>query len=91
MIQVSMFEAKTELSKPAKLLESGQEDVVYIVRNNSPVAQMTLIDPSRKTKRIGAAEGRFTIPDNFDTWDDEIEELFDARIGEYDTPCVLKV
>ena len=52
---------------------------------------MTLIDPSRKTKRIGAAEGRFTIPDNFDAWDDEIEELFDARIGEYDTPCVLKV
>ena len=36
MIQVGMFEAKTELSKPAKLLESGQEDVVYIVRNNSP-------------------------------------------------------
>lgn len=91
MIQANMLEAKKEPSKPAKLLESGQEDVVYIVRNNSPVAQMTLIDPSRETKRIGTAEGQFTIPDDFDAWDDEIEKLFDARIGEYDTPCVLKV
>ena len=77
MIQANMLEAKTELSKLIKLLETGQEDVVYIARNNVPVAQLTALDLPTNTKRIGAAKGKFSIPDDFDTWDAEVENMFE--------------
>lgn len=78
MVQANMLEAKTELSKLVKMLEDGREDVVYIARNNVPVVQMTLINLPEKTKRIGVAEGAFTVPDDFDAWDAEVESLFEA-------------
>ena len=78
MVQANMLEAKTDLSKLVKMLEDGQEDVIYIARNNVPVVQMTLISMPAETQRIGAAEGAFIVPDNFDTWDAEVESLFEA-------------
>ena len=80
MIQANMLEAKTELSKLIKLLETGQEDVVYIARNNVPVAQLTAVDLPADTKRIGAAKGKFSIPDNFDAWDVEVEDMFEGMV-----------
>ena len=80
MIQANMLEAKTELSKLIKLLETGQEDVVYIARNNVPVAQLTAVDLSANTKRIGAAKGKFSIPDDFDAWDAEVEDMFEGVV-----------
>ena len=29
-------------------------------------------------KRLGTAKGKFTIPDDFDHWDDEIADLFEG-------------
>lgn len=78
MVQANMLEAKTELSKLVRLLESGQEDVVYIARNNVPIVQMTLVDLPAESKRIGAAKGRFVIPDGFDEWDGEVEDMFEG-------------
>lgn len=78
MVQANMLEAKTELSKLVKMLESGQEDVVYIARNNVPIVQMTLVELPKETKRIGVAKGRFSLPDDFDAWDDEVEDMFEA-------------
>ena len=80
MIQANMLEAKTELSKLIKLLETGQEDVVYIARNNVPVAQLTAVDLPANTKRIGAAKGKFSIPGDFDTWDAEVEDMFEGIV-----------
>ena len=76
MIQVNMLEAKTELSKLVKLLESKQEDVIYLARNGTPIVQMVLIPEKSADNRIGVAEGKFKIPDGFDKWDKEIEEMF---------------
>lgn len=78
MVQANMLEAKTELSKLVKLLESGEEDMVYIARNNVPVVQMTLVSLPQENKRIGVAKGAFSVPDDFDDWDKEIEEAFEA-------------
>ena len=61
-----------------RLLESGQEDVVYIARNNVPIVQMTLVDLPVESKRIGAAKGKFVIPDEFDAWDGEVEDMFEG-------------
>lgn len=76
MTQVNMLEAKTDLSRLVKMLETRQEDVIYLARNGTAVAQMTLIPPMSAGKRIGVAEGKFRVPDEFDEWDREVEEMF---------------
>ena len=32
------------------------------------------------SKRIGVAEGKFKVPDEFDAWDKEIEEMFGGEL-----------
>lgn len=76
MTQVNMLKAKTDLSKLVKMLETGQEEVIYLARNGTAVVQMTLIQKTPASKRIGAAEGKSKVPDDFDAWDKEIEEMF---------------
>lgn len=76
MTQVNMLEAKTDLSKLVKMLETKQEDIIYLARNGTAVAQMTLIPKKSVKKRIGVAEGRFKVPDEFTAWDQEVEEMF---------------
>ena len=79
MVQANMLEAKTELSKLVRLLETREEDVVIIARNNVPVAQMTLVDlPPEGSSRIGIAQGQFSVPDDFDEWDSEVEGAFEV-------------
>lgn len=75
MTQVNMLEAKSDLSKLVKMLESQQEDVIYLARNGTPVAQLTLIPKKNAEKRIGVAEGKFKIPDEFSAWDKEVEDM----------------
>ena len=76
MTQVNMFQAKTELSRLIRLLETGQEDVIYLARNNRVVADLTLHSDVPVKKRIGAAKGMFTVPDDFDLWDRDVAEMF---------------
>ena len=80
MTQVNMLEAKTDLSKLVKMLETKQEEVIYLARNGTAVAQMTLIPKKPDKKRIGVAEGKFKVPDEFDAWDKEVEEMFGGEI-----------
>lgn len=80
MTQVNMLEAKTDLSKLVKLLETKQEEVIYIARNGSAVAQMTLIPKKEPVRRIGVAEGKFKVPDDFDAWDKEVEDMFGGEL-----------
>ena len=80
MTQVNMFEAKSNLSSLVKSLETNQEDVIYIARNGVPIVQITLIKQMPKNKRIGIAKGKFTIPEEFDDWDDEIIEMLGDKI-----------
>lgn len=79
-MQVNMLEAKTELSRLVKMLESNEEQVIYLARSGKPVVQMTLIPPKKKSKRIGAAKGSFEIPKDFDKWDDEILSAFSEEL-----------
>ena len=41
---------------------------------------MTLIPQKSVSKRIGIAEGKFTVPDDFDSWDQEVEEMFGGGV-----------
>ena len=80
MMQVNMFEAKSDLSKLVKMLETQQEDVIYIARNGVEVAQITLIPKTDISKRIGIAKGKFSISEDFDSLDDEISALFEGDL-----------
>lgn len=80
MAQVNMVDATDELSKLVNMLETKQEEIIYLTRNGTAVAQMTLIPKKTIQKRIGVAEGKFKVPDEFDTWDKEIQEMFGGEI-----------
>lgn len=80
MTQVNMLEAKTDLSKLVKMLETKEEEVIYLARNGTAVVQMTLIPKKPTSKRIGVAEGKFKVPEEFDVWDKEIEDMFGGEI-----------
>ena len=80
MTQVNMFEAKTDLSKLVRLLETREEDVIYLARNNKIVAEITLHQEIPATKRIGAAKGKFQVPDDFARWDKEVEAMFGGEV-----------
>ena len=80
MTQVNMLEAKTDLSKLVRLLETKQEDVIYVARNNKIIVDITLHQEVPATKRIGAAKGKFNVPEDFDAWDQEVEAMFGGAI-----------
>ena len=80
MIQVNMLEAKSDLSRLVRLLESKQEEAIYLARNGKAVVQMTLIPKGPAGRCIGVAEGKFKVPDEFDEWDEEVEDMFGGEL-----------
>lgn len=76
MIQVNMLETKNDLSRLVRMLESKEEDIIYIARNGKAVAQITLIPKEPVYNRIGVAEGKFKVPEDFAAWDKEVEDMF---------------
>ena len=82
MTQVNVLEAKNNLSKLIRMLESGDEDNIVISRNGVPVVQMTLLPKAPKRSIIGAAkkDGDFSWPENFNELDDEIADMFFGEI-----------
>lgn len=72
MLQVSVREAKADLSKLIRLVENKREDEVQIARNGRPVVKIVLIQPVPASKRIGIAEGKFLVPDDLDAGSEEI-------------------
>ena len=72
MMQVSVREAKADLSKLIRLVENKREDEVQIARNGRPVVKIVLINPVPVSKRIGVAEGKFVVPDDLDAGSEEI-------------------
>jgi len=64
MIQVTVHEAKTNLSKLIKKVQDGEE--VIIAKRNHPVVKLVLVDDEKPKRRIGTAKGRVIISDDFD-------------------------
>ena len=71
MMQVNVLEAKTDLSKLIRILETKKEDSITVARNGKPVVKMTLIEEAPVSKRIGIAKGRYKAPENFDACNEE--------------------
>lgn len=79
-MQVNILEAKTELSKLVRLIETGKEDHIIIARYGKPVVKMTLYNDVPVSKRIGVAKGKLKSPDDLDQYNDEIVQLFGGGV-----------
>ena len=80
MLQVNMFQAKTELSKLIKSLEDEEHKSIVIARNGRPVAKLTLYDASESTKmQLGKFSGKYHIPKDIDECNDEVLDLMEGR------------
>ncbi len=70
--QVNVHAAKTQLSKLLQRVEAGEE--IVIARNGTPVARLAPVE--KPPVQLGWAKGKVWIADDFDAWDDELEEMF---------------
>ena len=77
MCKIDILEAKTNFSKIIGILERKEESEVIVARAGKPVVKIVLYeDPIDVSKRIGVAEDKFVIPEDFDEPDDEIARMF---------------
>ncbi len=84
MKQVNIHEAKTHLSRLVEAAARGEPFV--IAKAGKPLVKVVPVEPAPETReerakrRIGFLEGRFTVPDDFDTFmQDEIVAMFEGK------------
>ena len=75
MQTVSLFDAKTHLSRLIDQIASGVETEIVISRNGKPVARVVPIEGD-VSRRIGVAKGEFKVPENIDAHNAEVATLF---------------
>ncbi|MCL4757569.1 MAG: type II toxin-antitoxin system prevent-host-death family antitoxin [Rhodocyclaceae bacterium] len=78
MQRVSLFDAKTHLSRLIDQIVTGAESEIVISRNGKPVARMLPIQAD-VSQRIGVAKGEFEVPDDIDAHNAEVAALFLGR------------
>ena len=79
MTRVNMHEAKTELSKLVRMLETKEEDYIVLARDGKAVAKIIPFRSGGERKLRGLLkndEPIVTSWDDFDAMDSEVAELF---------------
>jgi prevent-host-death family protein len=75
MKTVNIHEAKTHLSRLVEAAAKGEPFV--IAKAGKPLVKVVPVDAPAAPRRLGFMQGQFTVPDDFDTMDqEEIERLF---------------
>lgn len=78
MRQVNIHEAKTHLSRLVDAAAKGEPFV--IAKAGKPLVKVIAIEPAATLPRLGFMAGEFTVPDDFDTMDqEEIIRLFEGE------------
>lgn len=70
---VNVSEAKTNLSRLIDMAFHGEK--ITIAKNNLPLIDLVPHKPEEK-RTLGIREGKFTLPDNFNDEDPEINAMF---------------
>ncbi len=82
--QVTVHEAKTNLSKLLARVEQGEE--IVIARGSKPVAKLVRVEAAKKPRKLGGYEGQVWVADDFDKMSiEEFEMWKDAGIFSDDT------
>ena len=72
---VNMHEAKTQLSKLVEKAAKGEPFI--IAKAGKPLVKVVPVDTPTAPRRLGFLRGVVTVPDDFDTMEqEEIEKLF---------------
>lgn len=71
MTTISVYEAKTQLSRILRRVEAGEE--VVIARDGKPIARLVGVERA-KARQYGAGQGAIWIADDFNEPDDEASE-----------------
>jgi prevent-host-death family protein len=79
MPTVNMLEAKSTLSRLVEAVETGAESEIIIARNGRPAAKLVAITSRPAGKRIGAAKGKFVVPETIDADDATMVALFSGH------------
>ena len=80
-MQVSIFEAKANLSNLVRLVEAGKEDKIIISRYGKPVVKLVIYnDDTPVENRIGIAKGKLKTPVDLDRDNLMIQEMFGGQI-----------
>jgi prevent-host-death family protein len=75
MKTVNIHEAKTHLSQLVDAAAKGEPFI--IAKAGKPLVKVVPVDAPAAPRRLGFMQGAFTVPDDFDTMDqEEIEKLF---------------
>jgi prevent-host-death family protein len=75
MRTVNIHEAKTHLSRLVEAAAKGEPFI--IAKAGKPLVKVVPVDAPIAPKRFDFMKGQFTVPDDFDTMDQqEIEQLF---------------
>ncbi len=78
MTVVNMHQAKTNLSRLVEAVESGTEAAITISRNGKAAAMLVPV-PAQPRFRLGIANGKYKLPDDFDADNEEIARLFEGE------------
>jgi antitoxin (DNA-binding transcriptional repressor) of toxin-antitoxin stability system len=74
MKTVNIHEAKTNLSRLLKAVDSGER--LVIAKAGKPMYEVNLLQ-KKPVRRTGFLQGQFNVPDDFDTMmREEIEDMF---------------
>jgi len=76
MTIVTMIEAEANLARLVEAVANGSETEIVIARDGHPAARLVPVVAKPKGQRIGAAEGRWKIPDDIDEDNAMIAEMF---------------
>ena len=75
MRTVNIHEAKTHLSRLVEAAAKGEPFI--IAKAGKPLVKVVPVDALPAPRRFDFMKGQFTVPDDFDTMDqEEIEQLF---------------
>ena len=76
MHKVNMHQAKTNLSRLANMVQSGEK--VIIAKSGRPYVELIPYSKPKKQRTFGLLKDKIKLPDDFGELDDEISELFNA-------------
>ncbi|MBQ7733625.1 MAG: hypothetical protein IJT58_06360 [Synergistaceae bacterium] len=75
-MRIEASEAKEKLYQLLGELEYDEEKVYIITHKDRPVAILGNYDYIPLPRKMGVAKGQFTVPDDFDDEDEEINKMF---------------
>lgn len=75
-MRIPLEEAEGKLSELIGKVVFGGEEQVIITKRGAPVAKIVDYYSDPYKKKLGVAKGIFTVPDDFDSDNEEIAKLF---------------